>query len=54
MSIGPLNFIFIIDTLLGKMGWGEVAIVGDVNKIGKEEEGEEQGTAPSSNPSEIL
>jgi hypothetical protein len=33
--IEPVNFIFIIDTLLGRMGWGEVAIVGDVNKIGK-------------------
>jgi hypothetical protein len=52
--IEPVNFIFSIDTLLGRMGWGEVAIVGDVNKIGKEEEGEDQGAAPSSNPSEIL
>ena len=35
LIIEPVNFIFIIDTLLGRMGWGEVAIVGDVNKIGK-------------------
>jgi hypothetical protein len=35
LIIEPVNFIFIIDTLLGRMSWGEVAIVGDVNKIGK-------------------
>ena len=54
LIIEPVNFIFIIDTLLGRMGWGEVAIVGDVNKIGKKEEGEDQGAASSLNPSEIL
>lgn len=54
LIIESVNFIFSIDTLLGRMGWGEVSIVGDINKIGKEEEGEDQGAAPSSNPSEIL
>jgi hypothetical protein len=54
LIIEPVNFSFIIDTLLGRMGWGEVAIVGDVNKIGEQEEGEDQGAAPSSNTSEIL
>jgi hypothetical protein len=35
LIIEPVNFIFSIDTLLGRMGWGEISIVGDVNKIGK-------------------
>jgi hypothetical protein len=54
LIVEPVNFIFSIDTLLGRMGWGEVAIIGDVNKIGEQEESEDQGAAPSSNTSEIL
>jgi hypothetical protein len=54
LIIEPVNLIFSIDTLLGRMGWGEVAIVGDVNKIGEQEESEDQGAAAASNTSEIL
>lgn len=36
------------------MAWGEILVAGDVNKIGKEEEGKDQGATPSSNQSEIF
>ena len=39
-SILPIVYIF-----LGEMGWGEVSIVGDVNEIRQQKEGEDQDAA---------
>jgi hypothetical protein len=51
--MGTLIFI-IVQIFLCIMGRRKIPIVGDVNKIGKQEEGEDQGATASSNTPEIL